>query len=83
VGSPYLTFHPRRVAGSLTIALVLVPALALVTKTLVEGLTPLAYEIHWLETVPVLVVLFALGINGLWNERAREDRDEGGPGAGG
>lgn len=68
--SPYLTFQPRRVALSLLAALVVVPAGALVTKTLVEGLTSLTYTIHWTETVPVIVLAVAFVINGMLGERA-------------
>lgn len=70
MASPFLTFRIHRVAGSLLAALVLVPALAVATKTLVEGLTPLVYEIHWLETVPVLVLATAFVVNAWLNDRA-------------
>lgn len=70
MSSPLLTFRPRRVAGSLLAALVLVPVLALATKLVVEATTPLVYEIHWFETVPLIVLAFAFAINGYWNEQA-------------
>lgn len=66
---PYRTFVPRRVALSLAASLLAV-ALALVAKAVVESLTPLTYTIHWLETVPLLVLLLAFILNGAWNQRA-------------
>lgn len=70
--SPYLTFRPRRVAASVAVALVGVPVLAVVVKGLVEGFTDLTYTIHWLETVPLLMLLVAFVANGWLNERAGE-----------
>lgn len=73
MASPYLTFEPKRVAGSLVAAFVLVVALAFVAKAVVEGLTDLTYTIHWFETVPFLVAGAAFVLNAMWNERAPED----------
>lgn len=70
MASPYLTFEPKRVAGSLLAAVVLVVVLAFVAKAVVEGLTDLTYTIHWFETVPFLVVGAAFVLNAMWNERA-------------
>lgn len=67
--SVYLQFEPRKLATSLALALILVPALAVAAKAVVESLTPYTYEIHWLETVPVLILGFTLFINGELNRR--------------
>lgn len=68
--SPYLTFEAPRVGMSVLAALVIVPLLSLLMKVLVEAATSLTYTIHWFETVPVIVLVFAFVINGLLNERA-------------
>lgn len=68
--SPFFSFHPRTVALSLVIALVVVLLFALGMKQLVEGLTSFTYTIHWFETVPFLVLAVAFAVNGWLNERA-------------
>lgn len=67
--SPYLTLRPRRAAASGVAGFLAVAAVALVTKTVVETLTRVVYTIHWLETVPLLTLLFAFVIHGEWNRR--------------
>lgn len=71
--APYLVFRPRRVLVSLTASALLVPAVALAAKAVIEALTSLTYTIHWLETVPLLVGLFAFVLNGAWNRRDPPD----------
>lgn len=70
----YLRFEPRTAVLALGLALALVPLGALLTKQLVEGATDLTYTIHWLETVPLVVLAVAFLLNGLLNER-REQRE--------
>lgn len=70
--SPYLTFRPRRVAASLALGAGLVVLVAFAAKAVVEGLTSFTYTIHWLETVPVLVLGVAFLANAWLNERAEE-----------
>lgn len=66
---PYLRFHPVPVLVSLALAAAAVPALALLARAFVERFTPLTYTIHWLETVPLLVLALGFVLNGLFNER--------------
>lgn len=73
MASPYLRFDARRVAVSLAAALVLVPLVSLATKAIVEGATSLTYEIHWFETVPLIVLGVAFVLNGWLNERAESE----------
>jgi hypothetical protein len=51
------------------IAILLVGGGAVVAKGIIEALTPVEYEIHWTTSVPVLVALFACGLNWEWNKR--------------
>lgn len=74
--SAYLTFRPRRVAASLVIGAVVVVAVALLAKVVVEGLFGVPYEIHWTETVPFLVVGAAFVTNAWLNERAESPGSE-------
>lgn len=69
-GGWWLTFTLPRTGLAVVAALVVVPVAALVMKTLVESTTSMVYEIHWLETVPWLVILFTIVFNRLLNERA-------------
>lgn len=56
---------------SLAMGSALVSLLALAAKFLVESLTPYSYTIHWLETVPVLVALFAWIVQRRLRRRSR------------
>lgn len=74
--SPYWTFRPARVGLSLLAGLIVVPLFAVATKGLVEGTSDLTYTIHWLETVPPLVLLVAFVVNARLNERAEGSKDD-------
>ncbi|MBI4392763.1 MAG: hypothetical protein HY556_03060 [Euryarchaeota archaeon] len=65
----YLRFEPRTVILSVIASGLVIGALALVAKTVVEYATPLSYTIHWTTTVPLLAAGTAFLVNGWLNER--------------
>lgn len=75
--SVYLTFRPRRVVASLALGVAVVVTVAFLARALVEGLTSFTYTIHWLETIPLLVVGVAFVVNAWLNERAETPKEQG------
>lgn len=73
---PSWTWHGRRAAVSLTAGVVAVAVIGLVSKTIVESLSAATYEIHWVETVPLLALAFAWIAHGEWNRRASDGEEE-------
>lgn len=72
----WTTFALKRTGLAFVAAVILVPVPSIVVKTLVEGLTDMVYEIHWLESVPLIILLFTFVGNRLLNEHhARRSRN--------
>jgi type IV secretory pathway VirB2 component (pilin) len=59
----------RRTPLAAILAVVTVVVVGLVAKFAVESSTDLTYELHWTTTMPVLIALLTLVINGEWNKR--------------
>ncbi len=64
----WTTFTLKRTGLAFVASLSGVPLLALVTKALVEGFMDTTYEIHWFETVPLIILLFTWVGNRYLNE---------------
>ncbi len=64
----WTTFTLKRTGLALLASQVIVPLLSILVKTIVEGLTDMVYEIHWFESVPVVVLLSTLVGNRFLNE---------------
>lgn len=70
---PSWIFDGPRLAASAGLGFVAVSVVALVAKTVIESTTTATYEIHWIETVPLLTLAFAWIIHGEWNRRRPRD----------
>lgn len=67
-----LALYLRLTRWTLVVAVVAfgtVASVGAIAKLIIESWTSLEYEIHWTTSVPVLVVLVTLVVNGEWNKR--------------
>lgn len=62
----------RRWALAIVVGFAIVAVLALVMQQIMERAFGIGYEIHWFETVPFIVVIFAYVLQRGWRPREPE-----------
>lgn len=62
-----------RWAVAALVGFAVVATLAHAAKWIVESTTDLLYEIHWLETVPLITLLFAFVLQRMWRPEQADE----------